>query len=94
MPNTLKVPITVIDNAHVDSCATHYIGKCKYKLQYATWRGLTEEMKVFKDIQQRIIFPDRFEDAMPAEWEIICMWYKGTKRTDTYVIFDGKYPQA
>ena len=78
----------------IDSCATHWMGKQKYKPRYATWRGLTEEVKVFKDILQRIIFPARFEDAMPAECEIICMWYEGTKRTDPYIIFDGKYPQA
>ena len=49
---------------------------------------------MFKDILQRIIFPARFEDAAPAECEIICMWYEGTKRADPYVIFDGKYPRA
>ena len=74
MHNALKVPITIVNNAHINSCTTHWTGEQKYKPQYATWRGLTEEAKVFKDILQRIIFPARFED--------------------TYVILNGKYPEA
>ena len=30
------------------------------------------------------------EDAMPSECEIICMWYEGTTRTMTYVMFNGE----
>ena len=92
--HALEVPITIVNEAHIDSCITCWMGEQKDKPQYGTWRGLTDEAKVFKDILQRIIFPVRFEDAMPDEYKIICMWYEGTKRTDTYVIFDGKYPQA
>ena len=72
MHNALKVPITVINEAHIESCVTCWTGEWKYKPQYATWRGLTEETKVFKYILQRIIFPARFEDATPAECKIIC----------------------
>ena len=54
--------------------------------------GELQEVKMFKDILRRIIFPARFGDVMPAECKIIHMWYKGTKRTETYVIFDGEYP--
>ena len=93
MHNALKVPITIISNAHIDSCATCWMGEQKYKPQYATWRGLTEEAKVFKDILQRVIFTARFEDAMTGECEIICMWYEGTKRTETYVSSMGNIPE-
>ena len=92
MHNTLKVPITVVSNADITSCAACWMGKWQYKAPYATWRELNEKMS--KDILQRIIFQARFEDATPPKYEIICMWYEGTKRTLTYVIFDGEYPRV
>ena len=94
MCDALKVPITVVSNADFTSCATCWTGQQKHKAPYATWRELTEEGKVFKDILQRIIFPARFEDAMPPKCEIICIWHEGTNRTLTDVIFDGEYPRV
>ena len=94
MCDTLKVPITIISFADITSCTTCWTGQWKYKVPYATWMELTEEGKVFKDVQQTIIFPARFGDAMPPECEIICIWYEGTKRILTYVIFNGQYPRV
>ena len=54
-----------------------------------------EQGETFKEIMQRIIFPTTFEDATPSECEVICMWYEGTRRTLTYVMFDGEeYPRV
>ena len=94
MCDALKVPITIVSNADIAYSTTHWTGQWQYRVSYATWRELTEEGKVFKDILQRIKFPARFEEAMPPKCEIICMWYEGTKRTLTYVIFNGEYPRA
>ena len=93
MCEALKVPITVINEAHIDSSITQWNVSRSINLNMHHGGGLLEEVKVFKDILQRIIFPARFEDAMPDECEIICIWYEGTKTTDTYVVFDGKYPK-
>ena len=69
------------------------MGQWRHQVPHATWRELIEQGEAFKDIIQRIIFPARFEDAMPSECEVICMWSEGTMRTLTYVIFDEEeYP--
>ena len=47
------------------------------------------------DILQGIIFPARFEDAMPSECVVICMWYDGLDKAQTYVTFNGdEYPRV
>ena len=51
---------------------------------------LNEQGEAFKDIMQRIIFSARFEDAMPSEYKFICVWYEGTTRTMTNVMFNGE----
>ena len=92
--DALKVPITIISDADIAYYTAHWMGQQKYKVPHATCRELTEEGKMFKDTLQRIIFTARFEEAMPPKCKLICIWYEGTKRTLTYVIFDGTIPES
>ena len=73
MHDTLKVPITFISDADINYCKTWWMGQRRHQVPHATWRELIKQGEAFKDIMQRIIFPDRFEDAMPSECEVICM---------------------
>ena len=76
MCNTLKVPITVMSDTDIAHCETHWMGQQRHWVPYATWRELIEQGEVFKDRMQRIAFPARFEDALPSECEVVCMWYE------------------
>ena len=69
---------------------TCWVDQWHHQVPHATWGELIEQGEAFKDIMQRIIFPARFEDTMPSECKVRCMWYEGTMRTLTHVTFDGE----
>ena len=77
MHDDLKVPITVISDADIARCENLWMGQLRHQVPHATWRELIEQGEGCKDTMQRIIFPARFEDAMPSECRVICMWYEG-----------------
>ena len=96
MCNTLKVPITIVSDADITYCEICMMGQSR-GIKFHMQRGgeLIEQEEAFMDVMQRIIFPARFEDAMPSKCKVICMWYEGTKRAPTYVTFNGEeYPQV
>ena len=95
MHNILKMPITIVSNADITNCKTLWMGQWRHRVPYAIWRKLTEQGHVFTEKLKRTIFPARFENAMPSECEVICMWYDRINRALTYVTFDGdKYPRV
>ena len=89
MHNSLVVPITVISDTDLNCSETIYMGQWQHQVPHETFKELSKQGKVFKDILQRIILTARFEDATPPKCEIICMWYEGLNKTPTYVTFDG-----
>ena len=88
MHDNLKVLITIISNADITRCGNHWMGQFRHQVPHATWRELIEPGEAFKDIMQKIVFPARSEDATPTKYKVICMWYEGTTRTLTYVMFN------
>ena len=66
------------------------VGHIHLHIQIA--EGLPEEVRILKDILQRIVVSARFEDATPAECEIICTGYEQTQKIQTYAVFDGQPP--
>ena len=89
MCNLLRVPITVISDADITHCKTLWMGQQQHRAPHVIWREVTEQGEAFTEILQRIIFPARFEDAMPSNCEVIHMWYDVINRALTYVMFDG-----
>ena len=66
-----------------------------WEVPHETWNELFQQVRVFSDILQRIIFPARLEDATPPKCEVICMWYDRLNKVETYVTFDGdEYPRV
>ena len=64
------------------------MGLQQQQVPHETFRELSKQEKVCKDILQRIILTARFEDATPPECKIICMWYDGLSNAATYIVFD------
>ena len=89
MHEILVVPITIMSDADMNHCEAIYLGQWQHQDPHETWKELFQQGKVFKDILQRIIFPARFEDAMPPECKGICMWYDGLNKAENYVTFKG-----
>ena len=53
----------------------HHHKQCQpqYQVPHETFRELSKQTKVFKDILQRILLTARFEDATPPKCKIIHM---------------------
>ena len=53
--DTLVVPTTIISDADPNHCVATYIGLQQHQVPHETFRELSKQGKVFKDILQRII---------------------------------------
>ena len=55
MHDTLVVPTTVLSDADLNHCIAIYIGWQQHQVPHETFRELSKEGKLFKDIFQIII---------------------------------------
>ena len=46
----------------------------QHQVPEGTFRELSEQGELFKDMLQRVILPAQFEAATQSECKIICMW--------------------
>ena len=88
MPDRLVVPTTGMSDTNLNHCKAIYINMQQDQVPHETFRELSEQGKVFKDILQRIILTARFEDTTPPKCKILCMWIDGLNKAVTYVAFD------
>ena len=63
----------------------------QHQVPYRTFRELSEQGELFKDILQRVILPAQFKAATPSECESLCMWVDGVKNAVAYVTFDRQH---
>ena len=66
-----------------------YVDLWQHQVPLETFKELSKQGELFKDILQRVILPAQFEVATPPECEIICMWIDGLTNAVAYVMFNG-----
>ena len=89
MCDTLVVPTTILSDADLNHCIAVYISLQQHQVPHETFKELSKQGKLLKDLLQRIILTARFEDATPPESKIIHMLIAGLNNAVTYVMFDG-----
>ena len=91
MCNALVVPTTDLNEHNINQCITRYITTWQHQVPYRTFKELSKQGELFKDILQRVILPAQFEAATQPECKIICMWIEGLKNAPAYVKIDGEH---
>ena len=59
----------------------------QHQVPYGTFKELSEQRELIKDILQRVILPAKFEAATPSKSKFICMWIDALKNAVAYVMF-------
>ena len=86
--DALVVPTTNLNEDGINCCICRYLTMQQHQIPEGTFRELSEQGDVFKDILQRVILPAQFKAATPSECKIIFMWIDGLKNAVSYVAFD------
>ena len=85
----LSSPKTNLSNGDINCCICRYVKLQQHQVPLETFRELSKQGELFKDILPRVILSGQFEAATSPECKIICMWIDGLKNTVAYVMFDG-----
>ena len=60
------------------------------QVPHKTFKELSQQGELFKDILQRIILPAQFKAATASKCEFICMWIEGLGIALAFVKLDGQ----
>ena len=86
--DVLVVPATSLNEDDINCCICRYVTMQQHQVPEGTFRILSEQGEVFRDILQRVILPAQFKAATLSECKIICMRIDGLKNAVAYVTFD------
>ena len=73
MYDALAVPTTDLNDGDINHCISGYVTMWQHQVPYGTFKKLSHQGKLFKDILQRIILPAQFEAAMASKCKFISM---------------------
>ena len=83
--DALVVPTTDLNDGDINHCVSRYVTMWQHQVPYRTFKELSEQGELLKDILQRVILPAQFEAATPSECKVIHMWIEGLKNAAAYI---------
>ena len=84
------IPTTNLNEGDINCCINRYVNMWQHHVPDGTFKELSKQGELFKDILQRVILPAQYKAATPSKCEIICMWIDRLKNAVAYVTLDGQ----
>ena len=77
MRDALAVPTTDLNESDIDRCISGYGTMWKHQVTYGTYKQLSEQGELFKDILQRVILLAQFEACHHKNAKLYACGLKG-----------------
>ena len=84
------VPTTDLSEHNINGCIGEYVTNWQCQVPHETFKELSQQGELFKDILQIIILPAQFKAATASECKFICMWIEGLRTALAFVKLDGQ----